>query len=78
MPHAIGGVLALLTGLFLRSVDFDRDRAVYPTVVIVIASYYVLFAVMGGSVRALSIESAVTLGFALVAVLRFAGNPWCG
>lgn len=76
MPYAIGVVLALVTGVFVRSVGFDRDRAVYPTIMIVIALYYVLFAVMGGSVRALSIESAVMLGFASVAVLGFAGNLW--
>lgn len=75
-PYAIGVVLALLTALFVRSVGFDRDRAVYLTLLIVIASYCVLFAFMGGSVRALSIESVVMLGFALVAVLGFTGNLW--
>jgi hypothetical protein len=76
MPYAIGFGLAILIGVFLRATGFDRDRAVYPTLVIVIALYYVLFAVMGGSVRALGIESAVMLGFAVVAVLGFTGNLW--
>jgi len=76
VPYAIGVVLALLTALFLRSVGFDRDRAVYPTLLIVVASYYVLFGVMGGSVHALSIELIVMVGFALAAVLGFAVNLW--
>jgi hypothetical protein len=76
MPYAIGVVLAVLTALLVRAAHFDRDRAVYPTILIVIASYYVLFAVMGGSTRALGVVSAVMLGFMLVAVLGFARNLW--
>jgi hypothetical protein len=37
----------------------DRDRALHPAVLVVIASYYVLVAVMGGSSHALVIEGAV-------------------
>src|SRR5881409_1261020 len=76
MPYAIGIALAILTALLVTTAGFDRDRAVYPTLLIMIASYYVLFAVMGGSVHALSIESVVMLGFALVVVRGFAVNLW--
>ena len=51
----------------------DRDRAFYPTVLIVVALYYVLFAVMSGSTRAVLIESLVMTGFATAAVTGF----WC-
>ena len=54
MAYAIGIGLALVVSVFARSVGLDRDRALYPTVLVVIASYYVLFAVMGGSMRALA------------------------
>lgn len=37
--------------------SFDRDRSFYPTVLIVIASYHVMFAVMGASGQALVIRS---------------------
>ena len=47
MEYAVGLVLALLVSSFARLVGFDRDRSFYPVVLIVIASYYVLFAVMG-------------------------------
>jgi hypothetical protein len=43
MPYVVGIVLSLGVALFARRVEFDRDRALYPTVLIVIASYYVLF-----------------------------------
>jgi len=54
----------------------DRDRAFYPTVLIVVASYYVLFAVMGGTVRTLMVESAVMAVFLLLAVIGFRFNLW--
>ena len=59
MPYVIGIVLSVGVALFARSVGFDRDRAFYPTVMIVIASYYVLFAAMSGSVQTVVIESIV-------------------
>jgi hypothetical protein len=76
MGYAIGSVLAILVSLFGWWVKFDRDRAFYPTVLIVIASYYVLFAVMGGSVQALVIESGVMIAFVLAAVVGFKSNLW--
>jgi hypothetical protein len=76
MGYGIGVLLAIFVSLFARSVQFDRDRAFYPTVLIVVASYYVLFAVMGGTVQALIIESSVMAGFLLVAVVGFKFNLW--
>ena len=51
MPYAIGVVLSVSVALLARRVGFDRDRAFYPTVLIVIASYYVLSAAMSASVH---------------------------
>jgi hypothetical protein len=76
MRYAIGIVLALCVSAFARVVGFDRDRAFYPTVLIVIASYYVLFAVTGGSMRAVMVESIVMSAFALAAVIGFKRNLW--
>lgn len=76
MPYAIGIGLAIVTALLCKVAGFDRDRAIYPVILIVIAWYYVLFAVMGGSDRALSLEVLVMLAFTLVAVLGFAFNLW--
>ena len=76
MAYAVGIVLACVVSLFARSAGFDRDRAFYPTVLVVIASYYVLFAVMAGSVHALVIESAVMTAFLVAAVVGFKRSPW--
>ena len=48
MEYVAGVVLALGTSLLASTVGLDRARAFYPTGMIVIASYYGLFAVMGG------------------------------
>ena len=45
MPCVVGIVLSVGVAFFARYVGFDRDRAFYPIVMIVIAAYYVLFAV---------------------------------
>jgi hypothetical protein len=59
MPYVVGIVLSLGVAVFARRAGFDRDRAFYPTVLIVIASYYVLFAAMSESVRTVLLESTV-------------------
>ena len=76
MGYGIGSVLAFIVAVFARLVGLDRDRAFYPTVLIVIASTYVLFAVMGGSMQALMIESIAMTAFIIAAVIGFKFNPW--
>lgn len=75
-PAIVGACLAFAVGIFATVVRLDRDRAFYPTVAIVIASLYSLFAVMGGSTRALMIESLVGVGFVAMAVLGFWTSLW--
>jgi hypothetical protein len=76
MPYIIGVVLALLTVAFGRLVGFDRDRSFYPLVLVITVSYYVLFAVMGGSTSALIAESIAMTVFVVVAVAGFKFNIW--
>ena len=76
MEYLIGVILTLAVAAFAAVIGFDRERAFYPTVLIVIASYYALFAVMGASTRTLIIESIVAGIFVLFAVLGFKGNYW--
>lgn len=76
MGYAVGAVLALLVSGLARFAGFDRDRAFYPAIPIVIASYYVLFAVMGGSTRALVAESTILIAFALIAVAGLKRSLW--
>lgn len=76
MPYLIGIVLSVGVALLARWVGFDRDRAFYPTVMIVIASYYVLFAAMTDSVQTVLLESVVMTLFAIAAVIGFKSSAW--
>lgn len=76
MAILIGAVLAFAIGLFATGVGLDRDRALYPVVMIVIALYYVLFAVMGGSGETLILESLAGAIFVAMAVLGFRRSLW--
>jgi hypothetical protein len=76
MPYIIGIVLSMVVAFFARNVGFDRDRAFYPTVLIVVASYYVLFAAMAGSLQTVIIESILMTGFVVAAVVGFKKSPW--
>ena len=75
-PLVVGALLALAVGLFGTTVGLDRDRAFYPTVTIVVASLYALFAVMGSSTNTLLLESAVAAVFLAVAVSGFRSSLW--
>jgi hypothetical protein len=76
MEYWVGAALALGVAVFAALVGLDRDRAFYATVLIVIASYYELFAVMAGSTPALVAESAVLAAFAGLAVVGFRTSLW--
>jgi hypothetical protein len=76
MEYLVGVGLAVVVCAFATLVGFDRDRAFYPTLVIVIATYYVLFAVIGNSPRALLLESLVAGAFLLLGVIGFKKNLW--
>lgn len=76
MSFLIGALLALVVGLFATWMRFDRDRSFYSTVMIIIASYYVLFSVMGGSAQALWTECGVMAPFVLAAALGFTKTQW--
>lgn len=76
MPMLIGATLALLVSAYAAWINFDRDRAFYPTVVMVVASYYVLFSVMGGSARSTIVETSIMGVFVAAASLGFKRNLW--
>lgn len=76
MALLIGAVLAISVGVFATGVGLDRDRAFYPVVTIVVASYYVLFAIMGNSNQALVRELGVFAVFGLAAVAGFKKSLW--
>ena len=77
MEYLIGVVLAAATCVFFGMLaGFDRERLFYPMMLPPIATYYILFAAMGGSTPALTIESLVACIFLMAAVVGFKKNLW--
>ncbi len=76
MQYLIGLMLSLAVAGSAVVIGFDRERVFCPTVLIVIASYYVLFAAMGASSRTLTIEIMVASALFLIAILGFKTNFW--
>jgi len=76
MPIVVGIALALMVAAFARLVGFDRGRAFYPTVLMVIASYYLLFAVMADDRAGLLTELLFFAPFTAAAVLGFRSSLW--
>jgi hypothetical protein len=75
IPFVVGVLVAAVVAAFGKVTRFQEDRGFYPTVLIVIASYYVLFAVLGGSSYALFWELVVTFGFSAIAVFPSSRGP---
>jgi hypothetical protein len=77
VAYLIGANLAFAVGLFATFTGLDRDRAFYPTVMIVIAWLYPLFAVVGGgSPSVLAAESGVAVAFTVLALMGFKYSLW--
>ena len=76
MEYLIGGTLSLAVVALAYMVGFDRERAYYSTALIVIASFYVLFAPMAASGRILIIEIIAASVFLLAAVVGYKWNLW--
>ena len=76
MEVLIGLVLAITLGLAFSLAGLDRDRALYPVLMMVIASYYVLFAVLGHSPQSLWIESSIFVLFFGASIVGFKSNLW--
>lgn len=71
MAYLIGAVAALVVGAFGSLTGLDRERGFYATILVVVASYYVLFAAMGGSASAIGPELVIFALYAAVAAWGF-------
>jgi len=76
MEYLVGIGVAALVGAFALLTGFDRDRVFYPTVVLVVAHYYILFAAIGRSNPALIWESLAAVLFFALAVAGFKKSLW--
>ncbi|GAA4756367.1 hypothetical protein GCM10023264_24930 [Sphingomonas daechungensis] len=75
MPLIIGIALAILVALAMHLAAFDRERSLYPVILIVVASYYLLFAAMAGG-EGLPIEIAFFAAFGAAAIVGFRTSLW--
>lgn len=76
MEYVVGTGLALTVGAFASIAGYDRDRSFYPTVLIVVASYYDLFAIIGERDGALGPEIAASMMFIALSVVGFRTSLW--
>lgn len=76
MEYVVGIVLALAVSAMATAAGFDRDRAFYPFLAMIVASYYGLFAIMGGSPATLMTESIVIAAFVVISIVGFKFNLW--
>src|SRR5689334_10927988 len=76
MPYVIATVLALSVGAMGTIVGLDRERSFYTTVLIVVGSYYSLFAAMGATGEVIAMESALGGVFLITALVGFKKNLW--
>lgn len=76
MEYLVGVVLALAVSIGATLVGADRERTFYPTVLIVVATYYALFAVLAGSTHALMSEAIPIVLFIVVAIAGFRRGLW--
>lgn len=75
LPIVVGVLLGVGIAALGKFTRFDQERSFYFTVLVVIASYYVLFAVMGGSGHALIWELIVAAVFSTVAIVGALFSP---
>lgn len=76
MDILIGIVLALVTGACGTLIAFDRERGFYPLILIVISTYYILFAAMGISPATAVRESVAAAAFIAIAVIGYKRSMW--
>ena len=76
MAISIGLVLAISIGLFATIIGLDKDRAFYPTVMMVIAGYYILFGAMGAPPETVVAESVAAAVFIAAASWGFKSSLW--
>ena len=76
MEYLAGLIIGVAICAVAAVVGFDRDRSFYPTVLIVIAALYVLFAVMGAGGGVVLAEALIAGAFMLAAIVGYRRGLW--
>jgi hypothetical protein len=75
-PLLVGLAVAVAVFAYGWQFRLDRSRAFYTVVLMVVASYYVLFAAMGGSTGTLVTEVLIMGCFAVLSTVGHARSMW--
>jgi hypothetical protein len=73
---AIGALLAIAVASASAMIGLSRERGFYALMTIVVASYYVLFALVAGALPVLLAETAIMFGFSALAVGGYKRSDW--
>ena len=76
MEYLIGVVLAVVVIGACAAIGIARERSFFATMMIVVATYYVLFAAMADSGHAMAMESLLAGVFIAAAVIGFRSSLW--
>src|SRR5689334_10870147 len=76
MPILVGSTLALAVSLTASWSALDRERGLYPVIVIVSATCYILFATIDGGASAVVAELVPFAAFLALALVGFKRNLW--
>jgi len=76
VSYLIGISTAVGVALLGAAGRFDRERGFYPTILMVVASYYLLFAAMGGGESTLWAEAGIMAVFVAIAISSMRRNLW--
>lgn len=76
MDILVGVILGLMAVGSSRLVGFDRERSFFPVLLIVIATYYLVFAMMGKQPGALEKETVAAAVFAGIAMVAYKRSLW--
>jgi len=76
LSACIGVALALGVGIAGTAAGMDRDRALYPAVLIAIAALYGLFGTIDGTASVIAIEITGMVPFVVAALLGFRRTLW--
>jgi hypothetical protein len=76
VEYLIGLALALGVAGLGAGVGFDRERSFGSVIAIIVASYYVLFALMAAPNGNLVNELLIATAFSVVAIIGFKRNAW--
>jgi hypothetical protein len=76
LSAAVGLLLALGVGVSATVTGMDRDRSLYPVILMAIAALYGLFGTIDGASSVIALEVVGIVPFAALAVVGFRRSLW--